>query len=128
MPFNRDRQFDQPAGLRGYTFAAPLVVTVLPAGHQPGFYMINISVFLTTAGAGGNINGTQLAWNEQGFGAASLTFGNVSLTATGLIFDLNRKFQSSGLGPITYTITPASVSGSPVGNVACIATRLSNII
>ena len=129
MPFDRFAPFaTKPRGLRGYTFAAPLVTTILAAGHRPGFYEVDLSVFITTAGSGGNINGTQLAWDEQGFGASSLTFGNVALTATGLVQALIRHIQSSGQSAITYTITPASVTGSPVGNVVAFAQRLGDIV
>lgn len=113
----------QPAsGLRGWTVAAPLVVTLLAAGHEAGVYTIGITVFVRVAAGAGNLSSAVLAWSQIGLGATSVTVAPTAPTSTGNKLSLFRSLPSTGLLPITYTLTPALITGSPIVDVTCFAT------
>lgn len=99
-------------GRKQYDLAAPLVLTLLPAGHPPGQYMMTCTQFVTTAGASGTL-GYSLGWDQPNFGAATLNIGNANINATGLASTTQRSVESTGVSALTATFTPNSPVGSP---------------
>jgi hypothetical protein len=110
-------------GNKTWNAAAPLVVTILPSGHPPGLYQVEISSFNKVVATGTYTSA--LTWDQPGFGAASLAFGSVNINATGLTFTVDRSFESSGGAAIVWTATPAGVSGSPNLSVLASAQRVA---
>ncbi len=115
------------AGNKTYNAAAPLVVTILPAGHLPGIYVAEVVVFVQTASSAGNFT-SALGWNQPSFGPATLAFAATNVTATGLVFTINRAIQSAGDAAITFTMTPAAIGTAPVINVQATALLSSQLL
>lgn len=111
------RNTARTGGLSSWTLGAPLPLDGLPAGHAPGIYLAQTSLYMRVAAATGNVNGVVLSWSQPNVGAASLTFGAVSVAALGLIFTLTRTIESDGSAPIRFTYTPNLVTGTPLGSV-----------
>jgi hypothetical protein len=103
-------------GLFSWTLAAPLTIG-LPAGHAPGVYLAQTTLFMRIAASTGNVNGVVLSWSQPGVGLSTLTFGNVNVANPGLIFTLGRTLESDGNLPIQFAFTPNLVSGTPLGSV-----------
>lgn len=123
MPFHRSPEDLYPAEGRGaYTLSAPLVLTLLPAGHAPGVYEITTTQFFTTAGSSGTLNYT-LGWDQPNFGAATLNVGNANTNATGVASTTQRSVASSGAAALTATFTPNSIVGSPVAHITSTAMK-----
>ena len=95
--------------------SGPLVVTLQPANHPRGFYNLHVAVFTTTTGVGTYTSAYE--WDQDGFGPATLAFGAINLATVAGFLTVSRAIYSSGLAPITFTITPAGVSGAPILNV-----------
>lgn len=108
-------------GARAFNAGSTLVLTLLPAGHPPGCYVLTTTQFVTTAGTGGTL-GYTIGWDQPVFGAATLSVGNANLNATGLASTTQRAVESTGLAALTATFTPASVTGSPLVHINCSAT------
>lgn len=103
----------------GWTAAAPLVLTVQPAGHQPGLYLLQLSVIVRTAALTGNAV-RSYQYSAPGFGATQIAgFGGSSLNVPGnpAVSFTVLSADSDGVDPITITLTPGSVTGSPVIDV-----------
>lgn len=114
-----------PDGVIQWDFSGPLVLDLLPGIHAPGFYQLHAMLFITTAAAAGNANAPFFSWGQPNFGAATLVFGPLALTATGLVFTVSRAIQSGGNVGVTFSITPAGVAGAPRGNIIVCAERIS---
>lgn len=99
--------------------AAPLTLTVLPAGHEPGLYEI-IQTFIPVVGATSGTLTTTTGWDQPRFGATTLVLNLGNLTA-GSAPGALRLIDSSGVSPITVLCTPVSIVGSPSIAVACTA-------
>ena len=104
-------------GLQQWDFSGQQVLTLQPANHKPGYYLCSANLYFTAVGTGGNANAPLFSWGEPVTGASTLVFGAIGLTSTGLIFTVTRALYSAGVLPITFTITPASVTGSPRANL-----------
>lgn len=96
-----------------YTAAAPLTLTPLPAGHQPGTYIVCLSYVLRAVGTAGTLV-RSTTWTDPLAGAVTLSSGTSNLTgANNTPFSLAIAVESSGGGPISFVLTPAGVTGSP---------------
>ncbi len=117
MPFHRSRNFVYPSASNPtWNAGGALVLTLLPAGHEPGLYLTSLSAFVLTAAAAGTVT-IVFGFNQKGFGATTLSIGSANLTATVVIASTPRIFNSDGTAALTATLTPAGVTGSPVVNV-----------
>ena len=105
-------------GVIGWTLAGPQVLTLVPAGHAPGLYEVTANLYMKTAAVTGNCSGSFFSWSEPTVGAATLVFGALAVTTTGLLFTVLRSILSDGVDAITYTITPALITGAPVANLS----------
>lgn len=109
------------AGIVGWNAAAPLVITLQPTGHPAGVYIVGVEVFVRVVATGGNLNNTLLGWNQPRLGTTSQVLNPTAPTALGNRLTIYRTCPSSGLGPITYTLTPAGITGSPVIDIGAYA-------
>lgn len=112
-----------PAGRLEWDLGAPLVLTAQPAGHEPGYYTVLVSLYMRVAAVTGNVN-IAINWGEPGVGAAvPLTFNAVNVQLAIMVFTVDRSLQSAGILPITASFTPNIVTGVPRGNVIATAVR-----
>lgn len=104
----------------GYTASAPLVLTVQPAGHTPGFYLLSLVLVVRVAALTGNLT-RSYQYSAPTFGNTSIVgFGSGNITTTGHLpssFTTVSAF-SDGVSAITITLTPAAITGSPVVDVS----------
>ncbi len=100
--------------LVGYAGSAPAAVVILPAGHPPGFYDIPLALYVRTIASGGNLNTSALSWAAPGLGLTSVVIAPAVPTTSGPRLTVYRSIASSGLLPITYTLTPTGITGAPV--------------
>jgi len=127
MSFNRSPGPIDPAkGRAAFDLSGVLSLTLLPAGHEPGVYMVTATQFIITAGASGTL-GYSLGWNQPGFGAATLTIGNANINATGLASTTQRSVSSTGVAALTATFTPNSPVGSPIVHVTASAMKVADL-
>jgi|SRR5262245_12170735 len=98
--------------------ATPVTCVILPAGHAPGLYNVHAQVFNRVLAGAGNYT-SNFSWDQQFFGPMTLPFGAVSLTSSTAFATISRALYSSGAGAISYTITPAGVTGAPTVNLIC---------
>jgi hypothetical protein len=107
-------------GLLNWDLSGPLLLTALPAGHTPGIYNLQTTLYMRVAAATGNVNGIILSWSEPGVGVTTNVFGNLNVTSLGLILSGIRTVSSDGTAPLTVSITPNLITGAPRANVmAC---------
>lgn len=118
-----DRLVQPLEALGQYTWdmTAPLVLTLEPTGHEPGLYEVGQTFFLRTTPATVSLIGT-FGWNQPNFGPTTLAINYGSITPNPSVGAL-RVIDSSGLGPITVTLTPSGLSGVAALEVACFAHR-----
>lgn len=114
-------------GKIAYDLVAPLVLTLLPAGHPPGKYLIVPSGFITTAGAAGALVGT-LGWNLPVVGATTSTLFSVTAAATGMSAINARAIESNGVAALTLTLSGSGVTGSPIARVNANAIYMGPLI
>lgn len=115
-------------GVRGFAWGAPITLTLMPAGHYPGLYVVSFGVFNTIAAGAGNYT-SLFSWSQPDVGAATLAFGAVNLTATGLIQQLLRALESDGSQPIVWTATPAGLGGAvPSSRINVNATLVAGLV
>ncbi len=111
----------------GWTAAAPLVLTVLPAGHGPGTYELIMAVIVRVAAGAGNIT-RSFGYSAPTFGATSIAqFGSTNINTTGhtpASFNVLGA-ESDGTAAITLTLVPAGVTGSPVLDVYATASLIA---
>lgn len=103
----------------GWNAAAPLVLTLQPAGHAPGFYALQLCVVVRTAAATGTFTRTY-QFSTPTFGATQIAgFGAASITALGPpgASFTSVSCYSDGVSALTITLTPAAVTGAPVIDV-----------
>lgn len=108
-------------GTVGYAGASPLVFTLQPSGHKPGIYLVSMALFVRAVASGGNFSTSVLSWNEPFTGSTTALFAPGSPTVLGSRLNVLRKLPSTGLAPITYTLTPTSITGSLVLDLICCA-------
>lgn len=115
----------------GYTAAAPLVLELQPAGHAPGQYLVNLSLVVLAVATTGNLS-RSYQFSAPRFGPAEIAgFGVATITAVGAPNGApNASFTgigviSDGLLPLTVTLTPGSITGSPVVDVYASAALLA---
>ena len=109
----------------GYTAAAPLVLTLAPAGHAPGYYEINQVVVLRTLATGGAL-ARVFDYSTPTVGAAQLNVGSTNLTGFGgPIPAATFSAYSDGANAMTLTFNPSSVTGSPVVDITALATFIA---
>lgn len=110
--------------VEGYTASAPLTLTLQPAGHERGLYLLSFSAFVRAVATAGTI-ARGYSYFAPDFGLTSIgTFSGSAITAaaglpgisTGGLTEIT--CYSSGAGPITATFTPAGVTGSPLIDVS----------
>lgn len=106
-----------PAAVRslGWNAAAPLVLTVQPAGHAPGFYSLQFACVVRTVAATGNFT-RSYQFSTPTFGPTQIVgFGSGSITVLGptAASFTTLSCYSDGVNPITVTLTPAAVTGGP---------------
>lgn len=110
----------------GYTAAAPLVLTLMPAGHLPGMYSLGWDITVRTAAGAGSLTRT-FSYSIPTSGAVTTSTVGNQLPATGLgrptpsgtnpSAYCNVMVRSDGVNAITMTITPAGIAGAPVMDV-----------
>lgn len=117
---------DNPSvGLLEWNLGAPLVLTTIPAGHQPGLYQMTTALYMRVGAATGTV-AARFDWGEPGVGAAlPRIFAGINVVPVGIAFTLAWCIQSSGQFPLAITYTPAAITGAPRGNVIASATYLS---
>lgn len=118
-PSNRLIQPLEAIGQYTWDMTSPLVLTLQPTGHAPGLYEVAQTFFLRTTPATVTLVGT-FDWNHPSFGATSLAINYGSITPNPSVGAL-RVLESSGLGPITVTLTPGGLSGVAALEIACFA-------
>lgn len=127
MAFHRSPGPIDPAqGRAAFDFSGVLALTLLPAGHEPGVYIVTATQFIVTAGASGTL-GYALGWNQPGFGAATFAVGTVNINATGLASTTQRAVASTGVAALTATLTPNSPVGSPIAHVTVSAMKVADL-
>lgn len=105
-----------PLGTRSWNAGAPLVLELAKAGHEAGLYTFTIGVFPIVAAGGGTLT-IAATYDTPGVGAVSINYATASALNNGFIAP--RNIISSGRSAIVLTLTPASVTGSPVFYVNC---------
>lgn len=108
-------------GIDGWTLGAPLTLTLQRAGHRPGVYTVGVEFFVRVAAGAGNLNTSTLGWNLIGLGPVTSVFAPAAPTLLGARLNAYRSIVSSGLAPITYTLVPTSITGSPIADVSAYA-------
>lgn len=115
------------AQVLGWNAAAPLVLTLLPAGHAPGMYFVGLVLVIRTAPSTGTVT-RSYQYTSPTFGAANISgFGAGSLTVLGAVAAgfTTVSVQSTGAGPVTLTLTPAAITGAtPVVDVYATALKV----
>lgn len=109
----------------GYTGAAPVTHTVLPANHPPGLYQINRCLMRDAAGLTGTVVATH-NWHDSG-GAQSASSAAASIVGTGIVVLAanNNVVFSDGTQAITVDWAPALVTGSPSMRLYSSAVRVA---
>lgn len=103
-----------PIGLAAWNAAAPLTLTLLPAGHRAGVYSFSIALAALVAGSAGTV-AIDATWDQPGVGSFTANYsGGAAINAVPGGFLAPRQIMSSGLAPIRVTLTPAAVAGSPI--------------
>lgn len=105
----------------GYTGSTTLVLTLAPIGHRAGIYTVGAEMFVRTIAGAGNFATSVLSWNEPLLGATTLAFAPGAPTVLGVRINVLRSLPSTGLAPITYTIIPTGITGSPIIDVIAYA-------
>lgn len=103
----------------GWNAGSTLNLTVIPAGHQPGTYIIYATADVQTAAGAGTIT-RAATYGYSNANRAVNGFGGSSVTATGLPAGVGwtpMVVQSDGTRAIVAIFTPASITGSPVIDV-----------
>jgi hypothetical protein len=113
-------------GLIGWTAGAPISLVVVPTGAQPGVYVFGLYIFVRVAAVGGSLANGSLAWNQPGLGSTAATVAGPNPTTLNATTNLYRSVPNSGLGPISYTLTPAGITGSPIIDIAAYATLVGS--
>jgi hypothetical protein len=110
------------AGIIGWDASAPLILTLLPAGHAPGLYTVGVSIFVRTAAGAGSLSNSVLSWNQIDLGNVTTnTIAAAAPTTTGNKLSVYRTLPSNGQSPILYTLTPAGITGTPVIDISAYA-------
>jgi hypothetical protein len=90
-----------------------LALTLLAAPHPPGVYTFSIGVVVLTAAAAGTFT-LRSTWSMPVTGAFTFDWStNAPLTIVGNGFLAPRHVVSTGALPITMTLIPAGVVGTP---------------
>lgn len=106
-----------PIGLPAWNAAAPLTLTLLPAGHRAGIYSFSIGLAALVAAGAGTV-AIDVSFDQPGVGAFTFNYsGGAPINAVPGGFLAPRQLMSSGLAPIRMTLTPAGVAGSPIVSV-----------
>lgn len=90
--------------------SGPLVLELRPAGHAPGLYTLALAVVVRTAGPGSLVRSYQFSAPSGplaigGFGPFSLTIPGAPTAGITSV-----SCASSGVSPITVTLTPSAPS------------------
>lgn len=107
----------------GYTFAAPLVLTLQPVGHAPGLYAVGGSEVISTAGTSGTAT-SAITFSAPTVGPQSVVGNDLLVTPAGSESVDPIYIQSDGGVAIQVTFTPAAIVGSPVADVYMAAWRV----
>lgn len=108
-------------GLFSWDAAAPLVQTLVAAGHRAGLYNLMLNGFVRVPSSAGSVTLT-LAWDQPRFGPTTLAVGlpaNWQTQAGASRYTTAyRIINSSGLAPIVATWTPAGTGTVPAVEIA----------
>lgn len=108
------------SSVTGVNGSAPVVITLLDAGHAPGFYELHRMLMLRHADDAG-IMFISHTWNDPLAGNASLTSGQLSLVSDVPVqipdLESNVIVRSSGSAPVTMTATFQGIAGSPLVDI-----------
>lgn len=109
----------------GNAGAAPVVHTVVPAGHVPGIYMLG-AVLVSRVAAAGTVAITA-QFTDPNAGAQNIQIGSAAINPVGQKLGASLLVVSSGVAAIRVTFTPAGVgagasldywsSARPFGNI-----------
>lgn len=122
----------------GYTGATPLVLVLAPAGHQPGLYLVGFDFLIRIGASGGTFSRAYgykpptlnpISTGSGGANSAQVTSSSVRLAPAvtanvGGIVLAPQFLRSDGSVPITFTLTPVALTGSPVFDVYACATLI----
>lgn len=115
-----------------WTVAAPITLTLAPTGHAEGIYQVGLAVVIRQTATAGTL-GKRTNWTTPGGFAA--VFPNPDSVGTPLIitgtpsgsgsqFLTVQSVWSNGATPISMTLTPGAVTGTPLLDVAAYARRI----
>lgn len=118
---NKRPAFIAPAATN-WSGAAPLVLTLLPAGHKPGLYSVSINAIVRTPTTTGGAITRVVAFSAPTIGA--ITTGNAAvtgnITGTGYAGGNSQNAQlyptqimSDGSAAVVLTLTMAAFTGGP---------------
>lgn len=108
-------------GTYSWDGVTPLSIELMPAGHEPGDYQVLQSLYPRVLPSAGTA-ATTLSWMQAG-ALQSLPINFGSLTVLNLIGAL-RVISSSGEAPITFGVSTAGLTGSPLFVVMASAIRV----
>lgn len=108
----------------GWDASAPLVIEVLPLGHAPGLYEVNLCGVVRTAAGAGTVARTVTTTPSPGAGSKTMTFAGIAITSAIFIPFTPAQVFSDGTAAISVTLTPAGIAGNPVLDIYSSATLL----
>ena len=111
----------------GWDASTPEVVTVLPAGHAAGVYLVTGVAVITDAADTGTLSRT-IDWASPTLGADSSVLGSIAATATGSAFQDATVIVSTGAADVTVTFAGSSITGSLAADLYVAATLQGAIV
>lgn len=103
----------------GYTGAAPLAMTLMPAGHTPGLYLVGFDALVTTIGTG-NLS-RSVSYTSPSGATTSGSTGSSNATALGHMGNSGSSswltpllLRSDGSAPIVLNFTSGLAGGAVV--------------
>jgi len=124
--FVDNRTANTSQGQLAWNLVGARVLTLLPAGHPPGLYLVTATLYVRTAAGSGDLNGSTFSWSEPGVGApVTLALPAINPQVTGLVATFVRAVLSSGVSALTYTITPNAITGAPIADLSAGATLIT---
>jgi hypothetical protein len=106
------------------------LLTLVPAGHTPGVYLVSSAVIVrTVAGAGTCVPNCAHAAPTIGAQTVTVNAGQsaISLTALGLTTATSWTIVSDGTAAITFRYVPTGATGSPVVDVYASAQLIATL-